>query len=61
MILIVTGVVTLELAVRAGILFLPFAATIWLGARFFSVSTAEWFRRIVLSLIMVIAVITIFA
>lgn len=61
MILIVTGVVTLELAVRAGILFLPFAATIWLGARFFSVSTAEWFRRIVLSLIMVIAVIIIFA
>jgi len=59
-ILIVTGVVTLELAVRAGVLFLPFAVTIWLGAKFFSVSTAEWFRRIVLSLIMVIALITIF-
>ena len=56
-ILMVTGVVTIELAVRAGVLFFPFAVTIWLGAKFFSVSTAEWFRRIVLSLIMVIALI----
>jgi uncharacterized membrane protein YfcA len=60
-ILMVTGVVTIELAVRAGVLFFPFALTIWLGAKFFSVSAAEWFRRLVLSLIMIIAVITIFA
>jgi hypothetical protein len=60
-ILMVTGVVTIELAVRASVLFFPFALTIWLGAKFFSVSAAEWFRRLVLSLIMIIAVITIFA
>ena len=55
------GVVTIELAVRAAVLFLPFAATIWLGARFFKASTAEWFRRVVLGLVMVVAVLTILA
>ena len=56
-----TGVVTAELAVRAAILSLPFAATIRLGSRFFEASTAERFRRIVSGLIMAIAVLTILA
>ena len=60
-ILTFAGVVTIELAVRAAVLFLPFAATIWLGTRFFKASTAEWFRRVVLSLVMVVAVLTILA
>ncbi len=55
------GVVTIELAVRAAVLFLPFAATIWAGSRFFKASTAEWFRRIVLGLVMAVAVVTIVA
>lgn len=54
-----TGVVTMELAVRGAILFLPFAATIWLGTRFFRAIEADWFRRIVSSLVMLIAVVTI--
>ena len=60
-VLTLTGVVTLELAARAGVLFLPFAATIWLGSKFFRASTGTLFRRVVLSMVMVIALITVFA
>ncbi len=58
-VLTLTGVITIELAARGAVLFLPFAATIWLGTRFFRATTAEWFRRIVSGLIMVISVATI--
>lgn len=60
-ILTYTGVITLELAVRATLLFLPFAATIWVGTRFFKSTPGPLFRRIVLSMVMVIALITVFA
>ena len=60
-ILTFTGVITPELGVRAAVLFLPFAATIWLGSRFFRVTTGALFRRIVLSLVMLIALITVVA
>jgi len=59
--LTLTGVVTLELVARAGALFLPFAATIWLGSKFFRASSGTLFRQIVLGMIMVIAVVTVFA
>ena len=59
--LTLTGVVTLELVARAGALFLPFAATIWLGSKFFRASSGTLFRQSVLGMIMVIAVVTVFA
>lgn len=55
------GVVTVELAIRAAVLFPPFAAAIRLGSRFFEASTAERFRRIVSGLLMAIAALTILA
>ena len=60
-VLALAGVVTLELTARASLLFLPFAATIWLGSKFFKASTGALFRRIVLSMVMVIAVVTVLA
>ena len=59
--LIYAGVVNGDILLRVALLAPPFMFTAWLGGRFFNIASETFFRRLTLTLLALIASISLFA
>lgn len=57
-ILALSGVYVPDLLAKIAILMVPYGLTAWCGAKFFRITPGEWYRRIVLTLVMALGIVT---